>query len=92
MRTSITSKSTAADVNAQENILTEAMGKIMAVAEGYPELKANENYIKTMDSVSTMLRIKQNQAKNTQTTILPGMFSVMRSFSLCEEGYHEKLA
>ena len=53
MRTSITSKSTAADVNAQENMLTEAMGKIMAVAEGYPELKANENYIKTMDSVNS---------------------------------------
>ena len=52
MRTSITSKSTAADVNAQENILLDAMGKIMAVAESYPELKANENYIKTMDSVN----------------------------------------
>lgn len=51
MRTSISSKSSARDVNAQENILTEAMGKIMAVAESYPELKANENYIKTMDSV-----------------------------------------
>jgi len=52
MRTSINAKSTAKDVNEQENILTEAMGKIMAVAEGYPELKANENYIKTMDSVN----------------------------------------
>ena len=52
MRTSITSKSSAEDVNAQENVITEAMGKIMAVAEGYPELKANENYIKTMDSVN----------------------------------------
>lgn len=53
MRASINVKSTAADVNAQENILTEAMGKIMAVAESYPELKANENYIKTMDSVNS---------------------------------------
>ena len=53
MRTSITSKSTASEVNAQENIITEAMGKIMAVAESYPELKANENYIKTMDSVNS---------------------------------------
>ena len=52
MRTSISSKSSAKDVNQQENILTEAMGKIMAVAESYPELKANENYIKTMDSVN----------------------------------------
>ena len=39
-----------------------------------------------------MLRIKQNQEKNTQTTVLPGMLSVMWSFSLCEEGYHEKFA
>ena len=53
MRTSITSKSSAADVNAQENILTEAMGRIMAVAENYPDLKANQNYIKTMDSVNS---------------------------------------
>ena len=50
MRTSINSNSSAAEVNKQENMLTEAMGKIMAVAESYPELKANENYIKTMDS------------------------------------------
>lgn len=52
MRTSISSKSTAAEVNEQENILTDALGKIMAVAESYPDLKANENYIKTMDSVN----------------------------------------
>ncbi len=52
MRTSINSSSTAADVNKQENMFTEAMGRIMAVAESYPELKANENYIKTMDSVN----------------------------------------
>ncbi len=52
MRTTITAKSSAQDVNNQENILTEAMGKIMAVAESYPDLKANQNYIKTMDSVN----------------------------------------
>ena len=39
-----------------------------------------------------MLLIKQNQEKNTQMTVLPGMLSVIRSFSLCEEGYDEKLA
>lgn len=52
MRTSIGSNSSVEEVNAQENILTEAMGKIMAVAESYPELKASETYIKTMDSVN----------------------------------------
>lgn len=52
MRSAINSSSTAADVNKQENMFSEAMGRIMAVAESYPELKANENYIKTMDSVN----------------------------------------
>lgn len=52
MRASVNSKSSASDIDAQENLLVEAMGKIMAVAESYPELKANENYIKTMDSVN----------------------------------------
>lgn len=52
MRSAITQKSSAADVNQQENVFTEAMGKIMAVAESYPELKANETYLKTMDSVN----------------------------------------
>lgn len=52
MRSSISSKSSAQEADAQENLLTEAMGKIMAVAESYPELKANENYIRTMDSVN----------------------------------------
>lgn len=51
-RSVITAKSTPDDVAKQENIITEAMGKIMAIAESYPELKANENYAKTMDAVN----------------------------------------
>ncbi len=52
MRSSIGNTSSAKDVEKQDNVITEAMGKIMAVAESYPELKANENYIKIMDSVN----------------------------------------
>lgn len=52
MRSSISSKSSAQEADAQEDLLTEALGKIIAVAESYPELKANENYIRTMDSVN----------------------------------------
>jgi len=51
-RRSITRDSSPEDVRAQENIISEAMGKIMAVAESYPDLKANSTYIKTMDSVN----------------------------------------
>jgi LemA protein len=51
-RRSITKDSSPDDINKQENIITEAMGKIMAVAESYPDLKADATYIKTMDAVS----------------------------------------
>lgn len=43
--------STAKDVEAQENFLTEAMNKFLAVAEAYPDLKANTMYTETMQGV-----------------------------------------
>ena len=39
-----------------------------------------------------MLQRKQKNNNSTKTTMLPGMLSVMRSFSLWEEGYNEKTA
>jgi LemA protein len=51
-RRSITKDSSPEDINKQENIITEAMGKIMAVAENYPDLKADRTYTKTMDAVN----------------------------------------
>jgi len=52
-RSVITAKSTPADVLRQEGIISEALGRIAMVAEQYPELKANQTYIKTMDAVQT---------------------------------------
>ncbi len=37
-----------------------------------------------------MQQLKRKTVKNAKTTVLPGMLSVMRSFSLCEEGYNEE--
>jgi len=51
-RRSITKDSSPDDVKKQENIIAEAMGKIVAVAESYPELKADGTYIKTIDAVN----------------------------------------
>ena len=51
-RRSITKDSSPDDVSKQENIIAEALGKIMAVAESYPDLKADSTYIKTMDGVN----------------------------------------
>ena len=42
---------TVADINANEAALKEMSAKLIAIAENYPELKANENYAKTMDSI-----------------------------------------
>lgn len=42
---------TVADINANEAALREMSAKLIAIAEQYPELKANENYAKAMDSI-----------------------------------------
>lgn len=49
----VNSASTVAEANVQENKITEALTHIMAVGEQYPELKASETYVKTMDSINT---------------------------------------
>ena len=49
----ITAKSTPEDVLRQEGIISEALCRIAMLSEHYPELKANETYITTMDAVQT---------------------------------------
>lgn len=51
-RRPITAESSARDAAEQENLLIGAMGRIMAVAEQYPTLKADQSYRKIMDSVN----------------------------------------
>ena len=61
-RSIITAKSTPDDVLRQEGVISEALARIAMVTEQYPELKANQNYIKTMDAVQTfenMVRISR---------------------------------
>ena len=50
-RRPVDGKTTAQDAQQQENILTDAMNKFVAVAEQYPDLKANDMYKNTMDGV-----------------------------------------
>ena len=61
-RRPITGESSGADANAQENLFTSAMQHLNVVIERYPELKANETFVKTMDSVNTY----QNQVRMSQ--------------------------
>jgi len=47
-----TKNTTAAEINAEGNRLTQALGRLFAVSEAYPELKADAMFQKTMDSIN----------------------------------------
>lgn len=64
MRKKITGESTAADAQAQEQALGTLTRNINVVAEQYPDLKANENYAKTMDAVN----VYENQVRMSRMT------------------------
>ena len=63
-RSPISSKSSAQEVEAQENLIGKVAAGIDVVVEKYPELKANENYAKTMDSVN----VYENQVRLSRMT------------------------
>ena len=52
-RQEINNLSKSEDAAAQEDMLVDAISRIKIVAEQYPELKANESYVKTMDSINS---------------------------------------
>ena len=64
MRKTITGESSVAEAQAQEQALTGLVRNINVVAEQYPELKANENYAKAMDSVN----LYENQVRLSRMT------------------------
>lgn len=51
-RRTVTGLSRAAEVDAQENMIAQAFTHFMAVAEAYPDLKAQQVYQQTMGSVN----------------------------------------
>jgi len=68
--------------------LTGALGRLLAIAENYPQLKANENFIRLQDELAgtenriTVERMRYNEAvrgfntsiKRFPTNVLAGMF------------------
>ncbi len=53
MRQGVNANSSTAQVEAQEEALSNALKAVNVCVERYPELKANENYVHAMDSVNT---------------------------------------
>ena len=52
-RAKIGNTSTAQDVNKDETLLNSVMGRIIAVGEAYPDLKASEVYVEAMEGVNS---------------------------------------
>lgn len=52
LRSDIGVKSSAHDIDSQEDLLTSAISKIKVVAEAYPDLKSNTNYQNLMNSLN----------------------------------------
>ncbi|MFA5860532.1 MAG: LemA family protein [Candidatus Thermoplasmatota archaeon] len=51
-RAALMGASTPAEANAADNMLTQALGKLFAVAEAYPDLKANTNFLQLQDELT----------------------------------------
>jgi LemA protein len=51
-RSALMGAGTPEDANAANNMLTQALGRLFAVAEAYPQLKANENFLQLQDELT----------------------------------------
>ena len=90
-RKNIGPDSAPADVAAQEGLMTQLTGKLVALAEAYPDLKANTVYLSTMDSVNdyeNKVRISRMSYNDTVTRynrlvrqFPSGIFAGMLGFS-----------
>jgi LemA protein len=75
-RTSVMSAKSVKEAAAAENALESGLGRLMAIAEAYPELKANTNFLKlqdqlqdTEDKLQAARRFYNNGAKDLNTKI-----------------------
>jgi LemA protein len=85
--------STPAQQAQQENVLTQALGRLFAVAEAYPDLKANQNFLElqrelteTEDRIAASRRFYNANVRSLNTkvetvpsNIVAGMFSIERA-------------
>ena len=103
-RTAAMSAKSMGDHAKSENMLTETLKSLFAVAENYPDLKANQNFLKlqeeltdTEDKLQAARRFHNNAVKSLNTAIesiptniVAGMFGFKKKdFFELEEGEKE---
>ena len=52
-RAAATSASSVSEQSGAENMLTQALGRLMVIAEAYPELKANTNFLQLQEELTS---------------------------------------
>jgi len=79
-------------VMAAESMLSQAMPKLLALSEAYPDLKANENFLKLQgdykeieDSVTDQRQLYNSSATNFNTAIEIIPDSIVASIKGCKE-------
>jgi LemA protein len=82
---------------AAANVLSGALGKLFALAEAYPELKANTNFLNLQDELSSIENAIQNARRyynaivrdyNTKVESFPDLF-VAQKFNFTARDYFE---
>jgi len=77
--------------------MTSALGRLLAIAENYPELKANENFIRLQDEIAgsenriATERMRYNEVVRSYNTLIkrfPGNF-IAGFFGFAEKEYFE---
>ncbi len=77
----------------QENVLTQALGRLFAVAEAYPNLKANENFLALQNELTATedriaagrryynanVRALNTKVESVPSNIVAGMFHITRA-------------
>jgi LemA protein len=77
----------------QENVLTQALGRLFAVAEAYPNLKANENFLALQNELTATedriaagrryynanVRALNTKVESVPSNIVAGMFHIVRA-------------
>jgi LemA protein len=96
-RSKLAGATTPAEATAANQGLTSALGRLLAIAENYPQLKANENFIRLQDELAgsenriATERMRYNEAVRGYNTLIkrfPGNI-VAGLFNFGEKDYFE---
>ncbi len=96
-RSRLLAAGTPADKMAADNQLTGALGRLLAIAESYPALKANDNFIRLQDELAGtenrigVARTRYNETVrgyNTRIKVFPGSLIASR-YGFKAEPYFE---